>query len=207
MDEPEVINGWKVLGRAVKPSDPKRAYHRVECRCGAERIVELSKIRSGRWQTCGCGYPTHGMSRAAKDLRQTWRGMIARCMDPADESYPNYGGRGIAVCDAWVESFEQFVADVGPRPGPGYSIDRIDNDGHYEPGNVRWATAVQQGRNKRNNHVIESGDHAHTIAEWAELIGCDPMVIHSRLRDGWAPQEAVLTFPRAYRRRKAAVAS
>jgi hypothetical protein len=79
--------------------------------------------------------------------------MKARCYNPKDTKYPDYGGRGIVMCDEWRNSFEAFLADVGPRPAPGLSIDRIDNDGNYEPGNVRWAThVVQQSNTRRNRH-------------------------------------------------------
>lgn len=78
-----------------------------------------------------------------------WRSMIGRCTYPSQSNYPRYGGRGIRVCDAWRASFEAFLADVGERPGPEYSLGRIDNDGNYEPGNVRWETAAQQAGNKR----------------------------------------------------------
>jgi hypothetical protein len=78
-----------------------------------------------------------------------WRGMRSRCLDPRTANFRNYGGRGITICDRWRDSYEAFLTDVGRRPGPGYSIDRIDVNGHYEPGNVRWATDAEQRANKR----------------------------------------------------------
>lgn len=84
---------------------------------------------------------------------QTWRSMISRCTNNNDHSYKNYGGRGISVCKRWLDSFEAFYADIGPKPSPELSIDRIDNEGNYELGNVRWATAKQQANNKRPGRV------------------------------------------------------
>lgn len=82
-------------------------------------------------------------------LYHTWSGIRARCTNPKNPNWPNYGGRGIRICERWLQSFEAFVADVGERPSAAHSIDRRDNDGHYEPGNVRWATAGEQAANKR----------------------------------------------------------
>ncbi len=85
-----------------------------------------------------------------------WRCMVRRCTNPADRKWSNYGGRGITVCDRWLHSFDEFYADVGDPPSPGLSIDRIDNDGNYEPGNVRWATAKEQAWNQRNPAGLRS---------------------------------------------------
>lgn len=98
---------------------------------------------------------THG---AARSYRQTleyrsWIGMKERCSNPKNKCYASYGGRGIRVCDRWISDFSQFLADMGPKPSPKHSIDRIDNDGHYEPANCRWATTTQQVRNSRRTRL------------------------------------------------------
>ena len=96
---------------------------------------------------------THGRSRTPE--HRAWLHIKGRCHCPRDKSYANYGGRGITVCDRWRHSFENFLVDVGERPTRFHSIDRIDTNGHYEPGNVRWAVKVVQARNTRRNRVVE----------------------------------------------------
>ena len=118
--------------------------------------------------------------------------MKTRCVNPEFPRYPDYGGRGIKVCDRWLE-FENFLADMGPKPGPGYSIDRIDNDGHYEPGNCRWATTVEQSRNRRDNVMITRGDRAQCLIDWCDELGLDYKITQNRLMAGWTVDRAFET--------------
>lgn len=107
--------------------------------------------------------------------------MIQRCTDEGGKDYSRYGGRGINVCDEWMGSYEKFAAYMPPRP-PHASIDRIDNNGNYEPGNVRWATPKEQARNMRSNHMIEFQGETMTLVEWSERLNLNPKTLKGRLR-------------------------
>lgn len=126
-------------------------------------------------------------------LYSVWKNMINRCYNEKNRSYKDYGGRGIKICEKWLgeDGFRNFAEDMGPRP-EGYSIDRIDNNGNYEPGNCRWATSKQQGRNTRKNKIITYDGKTMTASAWAEFLGINPQLIYIRLKHGW-PLSSVLS--------------
>lgn len=122
-----------------------------------------------------------------------WQAMKNRCRNPNVPHYGRYGGRGITVCDRWQHDFWAFYNDMGPRPGPEYSIDRIDNDGHYEPGNCRWVTASTQARNRSNSTLVPYQGRMVTLAELSELTGIKAGTLQFRLQAGFSPER--LTSP------------
>jgi hypothetical protein len=139
----------------------------------------------------------HGHARKGKSTGEyfTWQSMIQRCKNPNSVQYPRYGGRGISVCEQWNE-FAVFLRDMGERPSPGHSIDRFpDKNGNYEPGNCRWATRKEQGRNTRQNRLITIKGETRCLIEWAEHIGINKGTITSRLDRGWDEVAAILTPP------------
>jgi hypothetical protein len=120
-----------------------------------------------------------------------WRNLVARCTNPDHPKWPRYGGRGIRVCPRWLDSFPAFLADMGPRPGREYSIDRRENDGHYEPGNCRWATRPQQDRNRGDNRIVEYGGLRLPAVAMCERFGVDYVLFRNRLRHGWTVARAI----------------
>ena|SRR6266567_934956 len=126
-----------------------------KCTCGETCVTRQSRLIGGVTRSCGCYrlelHTKHGFARRGKVVpeHKAWREAIARTTNRNNKGWPYYGGRGIRVCPRWLASFAAFFKDVGPRPSPAHSLDRIDNDGGYEPGNVRWATKKQQANNRR----------------------------------------------------------
>jgi hypothetical protein len=142
--------------------------------------------------------PVLGHYQPAVESRthQAWRAMIARCHNPSNGSYHNYGGRGIAVCERWRADFLAFLNDMG-EPGANLSIDRVDNDGDYEPGNCRWATRKEQGNNRRTCRHIDYQGKRLTIMQASEASGLSHAVILQRLKAGW-PEDKVFEPVRTY---------
>jgi hypothetical protein len=124
---------------------------------------------------------------------QTWIDMRRRCVNPRHRFYPNYGGRGIAVCHEWATSFEAFLRDMGEKPA-GKSLDRIDNDGNYEPGNCRWATQAEQSRNRSQSIRLTLDGQTKVLKDWARDIGMHASTLRERLVRGWSAERA-LTEP------------
>lgn len=163
-------------------------------------ISERMKVFRNRLKTLGTIHGLASNGTITKEYR-CWRNIITRCCDPKHNSFKNYGGRGIRVCDRWKHSVTDFISDVGLAPSPRHSIERIETDGNYEPGNCRWATKSEQNRNKRGNRIIEWQGKKLCLIELAELSGLKFSTLHARLERGWSIEEAVK--PTRYRRKAA----
>lgn len=170
-----------------------------KCDCGNTSVVHGSSLRTGNTRSCGCLYRraigdrarTHGLSQSS--FYSVWNGMMARCYNPQSPNYSYYGGRGISVCEMWRKSILNFIEDMGPRP-EGTTLDRIDNNGNYGPGNCRWATRGEQSVNKRTSRVITAFGKTQCLREWAEEKGIHKGTLQARLRRGM-PIEIALTAP------------
>ena len=192
---------WSVVKRAEN-SPQGQAMWLCRCECGNERAMLSILLRRGISRSCGCLHrddlvkrnTVHGGSVIGnrKAEYNIWSGVIKRCTNPKCRAWKNYGGRGITICDRWRHSFANFLADVGERPSIKHSLDRYpDQNGNYEPGNVRWATAKEQCRNKRNNRLITLNGETRCVAEWADVLGLKASVISNRLHFGATPEQAL----------------
>lgn len=166
---------WTVLSYAGKRG--KHTYWNCLCVCGSIESVYSSNLTRGLTLSCGClckertgdANRTHGLTRAPE--YKTWAGMKRRCLNKRDVNYPNYGGRGITICENWLKSFETFFSDMGPKPSSDHSIERRSNDIGYEPDNCFWATVVQQANNKRTNHIVTFRGFTGTLAQVSREFG------------------------------------
>ena len=177
-----------------------------KCDCGNETIVKAKNLKSGGTKSCGClqkeiaretckvHSATHRMSKTT--IYNDWNSMKQRCYNPNSEKYHRYGERGIIVCDRWRDSFEAFYEDVSKLPHfgeQGYTLNRIDNDGNYEPNNVEWATPKEQANNRQSNHLLTFNDKTQTIVQWAYETGIKSATIARRLKKGWSVEKALTT--------------
>lgn len=190
----QAFGRWTVISEA--PTDSK-GNRRATCRCacGTEQSVTLSNLVRGRTRSCGCAVTSHGQYSGGKhsSLHNIWKGMLDRCGNPAHKQYADYGGRGIKVAEVWKD-FAAFASDMGPRPAGHEWIERIDNDGNYEPANCRWATPKEQARNRRNNRPLTYRGETRIMVEWAEEMGLPYKVVKDRMHRGWTV-DAALTTP------------
>lgn len=171
----------------------KTLYNTI-CECGVNVIAYATELRSGHTKSCGClrselsskRMTTHGATKNYKISKEfsTWCSIKQRCLDKNSKSYENYGGRGIKICDRWLNSFENFLNDMGEKPSNKHSIDRIDVNGNYEPNNCRWATQKEQMRNVRHNVILEYNNTKMTMAEASEKSKIPYYIIQQRIRKG-----------------------
>lgn len=168
----------------------------VICDCGKEKIVRVMYLKDGRTRSCGCLRAEMLSQRRLKHGRtetreyQSWCNMKGRCHTPNKTGYEYWGGRGIKVCDAWIESFETFLRDMGPCP-QGMTLDRKDNDGDYAPGNCRWASHEVQSNNQSSNIRITHNGKTQTVAQWAQELGIKYHTLYRRaVIKGEPPQTA-----------------
>lgn len=175
---------------------------RFRCDCGQERDIQPTKVTAGFHQSCGC------LAAEATSVRMTkhggyltpeyksWNAMMQRCTNPRNTSYPDYGGRGITVCERWQgeDGYLNFVGDMGARP-VGETLDRIKTDGNYEPSNTRWATKKVQSNNRRITRMITVDGERRPLSHWTAQMGFSKNTISERIRDGW-PEHLAATLPK-----------
>lgn len=168
-----------------------------QCDCGKTTITTLNRLRIGMTKSCGCQIGTRPKYKELTNTRiyNIWRSMKQRCYDSKAISFPNYGGRGISVCDEWRNDFMAFYNwAIAHGYNESLTIDRIDCNGNYEPSNCKWATMKEQMQNKRNNVVLELNGESHTISEWSRITGIKSGALQGRKYAGWS-DEKILTTP------------
>lgn len=197
----KVFGELTVIARSRKRHSTGAIMWYCRCSCGKQLHVRGGALTLSERPTrsCGCirleraiaSRKTHGATFNGKFTTEysTWHSMIQRCHNPNNEKFPDYGGRGIVVCEQWRNSFEQFLKDMGYKPNPKLTIDRRDNNKGYEPGNCYWATRAEQQKNRRNARLITLNGRTETAHMWSKILGIPSRTIHNRLTRGLTPEE------------------
>lgn len=167
------------------------------CKCGRKTLNRTGSLTSGNSKSCGClikdvlrlRNQRHGFTKVPEF--SVWRAMITRCTKPYAANYKYYGGRGIRVCDRWLGSFQLFLSDMGSRPSPSFTLERINNDGNYEPSNCCWATRAAQYKNRRGARLIDFDGLSLTATEWGKRMGISEACLRYRLKAGWEISSAL----------------
>lgn len=167
----------------------------LKCECGREVFVTLMNARSGNTRSCGCAKKKHGKSKSEE--YNSWLSMKQRCLNPKASGYHRYGGRGISIVKEWIESFDVFFNDMGSRPD-GFSLERIDSNGDYEPKNCKWASPKSQARNRCDNRFITAFGREMLFSEAAIEFNISKGCLAARLKKMSA--EEALTAPLSKRR-------
>lgn len=179
-----------------------------QCDCGNTCEVNANHLAGRGAKSCGClnressaktgkNNATHGMKRTPE--YRSWIAMKTRCLNKHAGNYQDYGGRGISIFPEWIVSFEAFFAHMGPKPSQDMSIERIDVNGNYEPGNVKWGTLEEQNNNRRDNRRMTAFGETMTISQWARRFGLKSHIIYQRLNRGWSIEQTLKTPVKAYK--------
>lgn len=195
----EKIGRLTVIKR-VENNKANNAQWLCQCECGKEIITTTANLKRRHSKSCGClrkehtsginnNFYKHGMYNTK--LYQTWHNMKQRCFNKNSSHYKNYGGRGIKVCDEWLEFMNFYNWAMSNEYSEGLTIDRIDVNGNYEPDNCRWVDNKTQCNNKRNNHLITYNGKTHTMMEWSRLLNIKYDVLRFRLKRGWDIEKAL----------------
>lgn len=189
------------FGRLVVVKYVEKYKYLCQCDCGNIKSIYRYSFENGDTKSCGCLAKemliersiTHGHKKGSKPSKiyKSWESMIRRCTNPSDNNYHRYGNRGITVCERWLNSFENFLEDMGEIPS-GCQIDRINNNKGYCKSNCRWATRKQQARNRHSNNLKTYNGKTQCIAAWAEETGIHRGTIMKRLKLGWSMKDALI---------------
>lgn len=185
---------------AIKPTEKRSSNGNVcwifKCDCGKTKIADANSVKNGLIKSCGCLFKTHGMTKTR--LYKIWINMKQRCNNPNSTKYKCWGGKGVKVCNEWLDfnNFKKWAYENNYNDS--LTIDRIDVNGDYAPENCRWATYKEQANNKTDNHFLTMNNETHTIAEWIEILNIvSSATVYRRIREyGWTYEKALLTPPK-----------
>jgi len=192
---------FRLTVKSVFKKDNGYRYFSCVCECGKTKDILAKNIIRGKTKSCGCyqkeraseAAKTHGEGANKTKEYRIWTHIKTRCFNNKSPKFISYGGRGITMCDRWRYSYVNFLEDMGRCPANKDSIDRIDNNGNYEPKNCRWADLYEQGCNMRSNVVIEYNGESKIIAEWARITGISESVLQYRVKMDWGADKIIET--------------
>lgn len=182
-----------------KIRENKRTKYKCLCSCGKECTKESSQLTQSICRCVDCGNSSSSLKRRTTfehkgtSEYRAWSNMKNRCTNPKYELYHRYGGRGITVCDEWVNSFETFLKDMGKKPSKQHSIDRINNDLGYSKDNCKWATKKEQSNNTKNTKMVELNGILKPLSYWCDTMNLNKSTILKRISTGMNPQDAILS--------------
>lgn len=197
-----MVFGRLTVVQRVENNKRGEARWQCQCSCGGKVVALSYSLTSGHTQSCGClqrertsaaakiSSRTHGESKCPEWI--SWHSMRARCQYPTSINFERYGGRGVRVCDRW-EKYENFLADMGRKPSPSHTLDRIDPDGDYEPSNCRWASKIEQANNRRDNAIVVIDGRRETLRNAVRAAGSVVSITSAvrRIKRGWSHLDAV----------------
>lgn len=205
-----MIQPNSVYGKLTAISNVVGGRWLFRCECGKEKVCRRKDVVAGRTKSCGCIRVAQIVARNTKHggyardsakqdpLLGTWRGMVNRVTNPKSQSYKYYGARGVYIYEAWIKDFGAFrdwiLNNIGPKPSSGHTLDRIDGRAGYEPGNLRWATYVEQSNNRRSCMSITHDGKTQTLMEWCRELGVSYALAQNRITNlGWDASKAITT--------------
>lgn len=201
IDLTEQVFGRLTVVERTENSKTGKTRWRCKCDCGNITTPYATDLRRQNTKSCGCLNKEattkrnfiHGMSHSSE--HNIWWAMVQRCYNPKDQAFSRYGGRGITICNEWRTDFMAFFNHIGPRPSKNYSIERVNNNKGYKPGNVKWGTRIEQSNNKRDNHPITFNGQTKNLTQWARSAGINKKTLFNRINTLNWPIEKALTQP------------
>lgn len=198
----EVGKPYKNFAKIIKVRQDRRGVS-YKCRCLCGKIKWIAKSRLTDIRSCGCNRTIHGIGIVTRFLGEygSWKCMKSRCLSKNNKAWLRYGGRGISICDRWLEEdkgFTNFLRDMGSKPTPKHQLDRIKNNEDYTPDNCRWTTSKKNNRNRSNNRKIRYKGKTRTLVYWSDFTGIGLTTLVYRIQKGWGAEKALETPVRAF---------